>query len=73
MIHLRHTYLTKQLQAVHAHARRLSGEKFSFIHEAELLYDVTPTIYSEEHFEAVQKELSALLSGMPNNPCIRLI
>ena len=59
----RHTYLTKQLQALVARAEILSGTKLTFDEESRLLYDAVAPAHTEEHFRETLEELGKLLSG----------
>lgn len=63
LVRLRHAYLRRQLQAMVAHARRLAGERFTFDQEAEALYAVTPTRFTDAHFDSLLGRLDTLLAG----------
>ncbi len=59
----RFLFLKKQLIAIEARLRMLSGEKFSFDEETLLLFDaVAPSVTTEE-LEAKYRELDGLLEG----------
>jgi hypothetical protein len=60
---LRFAYLTRQLEALVARVRMLSGFVFSFDDEARALYDATPPTNSEDHFQSVIADLDRALPG----------
>ena len=60
---LRRDYLDKQLGAVETRIAMLSGQKLSFDHEAERLYDAKPPKKTEADFQPVLDELEKLLPG----------
>jgi hypothetical protein len=55
--------LGKQLVAVEAHLRRLSGEKMTLTEECRALYDAEPPRHDVAEFAAAQKELESLVPG----------
>jgi hypothetical protein len=60
---LRLDYLRAQVSAVQARIRMLSGTKMRFDEESKALYDAVAPTYPASHFEAVLKELDALVPG----------
>jgi hypothetical protein len=56
-------YLEKQLVAVEAFLRRLSGERMSLSEEARLLYDIDPPRHGVAEFDEAVARLDALLPG----------
>jgi hypothetical protein len=63
MVGLRHEYLRAQVSAVQARIRMLSGMKLPFDQESKALYDAVAPTYPASHFDAVLKELDALVPG----------
>lgn len=63
VVRYRHSYLKRQLGAMIARARMLMGETLTFEQEAVELYDVTPPVYSDAHFDSLLTRLDALLPG----------
>ncbi len=63
MVALRHEYLRAQVSAVQARIRMLSGTKLPFDQESKALYDAVAPTYPASHFDAVLKELDALVRG----------
>lgn len=61
MDRLRYTYLVKQLQSAVARIGMLEGTKLSFDEEAKALYDATPPVYDEAHFQELVDAVSAAL------------
>lgn len=59
----RKRYLEKQLVAVEAQIRRLSGERFTLEQECELLFDARPPRHPVEEFQAAHDELEKLVPG----------
>ncbi len=59
----RRDFLDKQLVAVEAFLRRLSGERMSLAEEARLLYDIAPPSASLVELEAAREKVAALLPG----------
>jgi hypothetical protein len=55
--------LAKQLVAVEAHLRRLSGEKTTLAEECRALYDAEPKPHDVAEFAAAQKQLESLVPG----------
>lgn len=56
-------YLVKQVQAMAAVVRNLSGDQIEFTREVELYFDITPTMVEEATFEAAHAELDEILPG----------
>lgn len=63
IVQLRHRYLTKQLDALRAYVRILSGEKMTFDEESKALYDAVAPTYPESHFRTLIDSLNAVLPG----------
>ena len=59
----RKRYIEKQLVAVEAQIRRLSGERFTLEQECELLYDARPQRHAVEEFKAAHGALEKLVPG----------
>lgn len=59
----REEYLRRQVIALQAQARTLSGEVIALVEQAELYFDIRPQRIPEETFEAAHAELDALLPG----------
>ena len=53
----------KQVQAMAAVIRNLSGDRIDFVQEVELYFDITPSMVDEAAFEAAHAELDKLLPG----------
>lgn len=63
MTRMRHSYLTRQLQALVSRVDMLGGARFTFDQESKALYDaVTPTL-SEDHFRQILGQLDRALPG----------
>jgi hypothetical protein len=60
---LRHTYLRRQVEALRARVRMLSGEKLSFDEESQALYDAVAPTHPESYFQATVDELDRLIPG----------
>jgi hypothetical protein len=60
---LRHQYITRQLEALRARARMLSGHTLKFDEESRALYDAVAPVHSEREFEGVLADLDAKLPG----------
>jgi hypothetical protein len=56
-------WLAAQVQALWAHARRLSGEQLTYAQEGELVYGIEPRWHDEEPFRRGQAMLDAALPG----------
>jgi hypothetical protein len=56
-------FLTKQVQAMAAVIRNLSGEQTGFVAEVERYFDITPVMTDESTFEAAHAEMDGLLPG----------
>ena len=63
LLQLRHNYLTKQLEALFAHAQMLEGERLSFDEESKALYDAVAPTNSEQDFQGVLDHLASELPG----------
>jgi len=59
----RKRYLDKQLAAVEAHLRRLSGERMTLTEECRALYDADPPHHDVAVFEAAHATLEKLVPG----------
>ncbi len=59
----RQGFLTKQVQAMAAVIRRLSGDEIDFVTEVELYFDITPVMADESAFEAAHAAMDKLLPG----------
>jgi hypothetical protein len=62
----RKDFILREMDAMKASLRLLSGEKFSLADEVTALYDVTPAWKPESIFEEAQRELSDLLPAGNN-------
>ena len=60
---LRYRYLTRQLEALRARVRMLSGTTLTFDEESQALYDAVAPAHTADEFAAVLKELEAKLPG----------
>jgi len=60
---LRRRYLSGQLRALEAHARRLRGEVLTFDEESKALYDAVAPRRSAEYYQAILDRLAPLLPG----------
>jgi len=63
ILQLRHQYLIKQLESVQSRIDMNEGMKFTFEKEAKEIFDVTPPVYSESHFQEIINEIGELLPG----------
>jgi hypothetical protein len=63
LVRLRHEYLVRQLQALRARVRMLSGAKMSFDEESKALYDAVAPTHPESYFEAASADLDRALPG----------
>jgi hypothetical protein len=63
MVALRHDYLVKQLQALRARVRMLSGARMSFDEESAALYDAVAPTHPEAYFQSALDELGRRLPG----------
>ena len=59
----RNRFLEKQIVAMEAHLRRLSGEKLSLTEECRTLFDAIPTRHGVAEFEAAHRTLETLVPG----------
>ena len=60
---LRHQYLERQLSALMARVRMLSGERLSFDEESRALYDAVAPRHPESHFQAILDKLEKRFPG----------
>ena len=60
---LRHDYLGRQLEALEARVRMLSGTKLTFDEESKALYDAVAPEHPASYFNEVLRELEPLLPG----------
>ena len=63
MVELRRQYLSKQLAAMSARIRMLTGERLSFDDEAQALYDVSVPTLPESTFQGVLDQLEKRFPG----------
>ena len=63
LIGLRHLYLSRQLDALRARIRILSGTKFTFDEESRALYDAVAPTHKPDEFQGALAELDAKLPG----------
>lgn len=59
----RKDFLAKQVQAMSAVIRNLSGDQIDFVKEVELYFDITPVMTDEATFEAAHAEMGEILPG----------
>ena len=59
----RSRFLEKQIVAMEAHVRRLSGEKLSLTEECRTLFDAVPARHAVAEFEAAHRQLETLVPG----------
>jgi hypothetical protein len=62
-VHLRQRYLARQLEALRARVRMLSGQTLTFDDESQALYDAVAPTHRADEFATVLKELEARLPG----------
>ncbi|HZB26713.1 MAG TPA: hypothetical protein VE379_11300 [Vicinamibacterales bacterium] len=60
---LRHQYLERQLSALVARVRMLSGERLSFDEESRALYDAVAPRHPDSHFQAILDQLEKRFPG----------
>ena len=60
---LRHQYLERQLSALIARVRMLSGERLSFDEESRALYDAVAPRHPESHFQSILDRLEKRFPG----------
>jgi hypothetical protein len=60
---LRHEYLRRQLEALRARVRMLSGTKLSFDEESQALYDAVAPNHPEPYFQGMLDDLERRLPG----------
>jgi len=63
LVRLRHEYLRRQLEALRARVRMLSGAKLSFDEESQALYDAVAPTHPESYFQAMLDDLERRLPG----------
>jgi len=63
LVALREEYLRRQLEAVRARLRMLTGTRLSFDEESKALYDAVAPTYPESYFQAILDRLEGLLPG----------
>src|SRR6476646_1668948 len=63
LVALRHDYLVKQLLALRARVRMLSGAKMSFDEESAALYDAVAPSHPESYFQDALNDLDRRLPG----------
>ena len=63
LVVLRRDYLRRQLEALRARVRMLSGAKLTFDEESQALYDAVAPAHPESYFADALKELERLLPG----------
>ncbi len=61
LLRLRREYLTKQLSALRARVRMLSGETLKFDEESKALYDTVAPTHPESYFQAALDEMATRL------------
>jgi len=66
MLTYRKTYLNKQFLAVKARIQMLSGKKFTFNQESDVLYDAVVPEYKDEYFTNIINELEKIVPGKGN-------
>ena len=70
LIGLRHDYLVKQLEALRARVRMLSGAKMSFDEESAALYDAVAPAHPESYYQAALDELDRRLPSKSSDSLI---
>jgi hypothetical protein len=60
---LRHVYLRKQLEALRARVRMLSGAKLTFDEESQALYDAVAPTHPDSYFEGMLADLERRVAG----------
>jgi hypothetical protein len=63
IIRLRHTYLSRQIEAVLFRIQMLNGKKFTFDEESKGLYDAVAPHHDEAFFSGIRQKLEAELPG----------
>ncbi len=61
--HLRYRYLSGQLSALRARVDMRAGQKLTFDQESRALYDAVAPVHTEAEFDAVLRQLEAMLPG----------
>ncbi len=59
----RRTYLLKQIQALNTSIKALSGEKFGFLEEVSLCFDIFPEKHDEDKFDEAISKFDEILPG----------
>lgn len=57
----RKSFLTRQVRAMQAVVRKLSGERLDYVEEVELCFDISPEMVDEAVFEAAHAEMDQIL------------
>lgn len=68
LVKLRQQYILRQLQALVSRVDILTGKTMKFDEESQALYDAVAPTHSEEHFQEILEDLSALLPGKGQIP-----
>lgn len=63
LLRLRHSYLSRQLDAAAVYVRMLQGEQLAFDDESRALYDAQAPTHDEAHFRQLLDSLDAILPG----------
>ena len=63
LVHLRHQYLRRQLEALQARVRMLGGRSLAFDDESSALYDAVAPRHPDSHFEDTLTRLRRALPG----------
>ena len=63
LAHLRHQYLTRQLEALRARAAMLTGTRLTFDEESKALYDAVAPVHTESEFATALAALETKLPG----------
>ena len=63
MVRMRHSYLTRQLQALVSRVDMLGGTRLTFDQESHALYDAVAPTLSEDHFRQILGQLDRALPG----------
>lgn len=59
----RQNYMAKQVRGMEVQCRKMAGERFTLVEEAQAFYDITPTIKPESDFEEGLRLLNDALPG----------
>jgi hypothetical protein len=63
LLHLRHQYLTRQLESLLSRVSMLSGSRLTFDEESQALYDAVAPTHAESHFREILGRLDTILPG----------